>query len=249
MKRITEKIKPVSGFSHVIHLALTIILPLLVYILVRLNLVQLAIALVVLSKWRILSLRPRYWPVLIRTNAADLIVGISLIIFMVNSGSSLVQLIWAVAYALWLVLIKPSTTVLGVSLQAFIAYVAGLVAVYMEWGASTALALMIMTWLVCYSAVRHFFSSFDEPHANFLANAWALFGASLAWLLSHWLLYYQAFSQVTLLLVVLGFGLATIYYLEQTDRLSTLLRRQIVFIMLAVVIIALVFSNWGDKTI
>lgn len=249
MRRVTAKLRPVSGFSHLFHLFLTVLLPLLMYVLVRLNLVQLAVILVFLSKWRMFSVRPRYWMALFRANAVDIIVGISTIIFMVNTNSGLLQLIWAVAYAMWLVLIKPSASLLGVSIQALIAFIAGLMAVYLEWGGSSALLIMVMTWLICYSVARHFFTSFDEPHAPFLANTWALFGASLSWLLSHWLLYYQAISQVTLLLVVLGFGLATLYYLDKTDRLSILLRRQIVFVMIAVVIITLVFSDWGDKTI
>lgn len=249
MRRLTDKIKPVSGFSHVFHLMLTVVLPMLVYVLVRLSLVQFALAIVILSKWRIFSVRPRYWPALIRTNAVDLIVGISTIIFMTSTNSALMQLIWAVAYAMWLVLIKPSSSTFGVSAQSFVAFLYGLVAAYMEWGAASSVVLLLLTWVVCYSVARHYLSSFDEPHAPFLANIWALFGASLAWLLSHWLLYYTVFSQVTLLLVVIGFGLATLYYLETNDRLSVLLRRQIIFIMSAVIIIALVFSDWGDKTI
>lgn len=249
MKRVTDKLKPVSGFSHIFHLLLTVILPLSVYVLVRLNLVQLAIILVILSKWRIFSVRPRYWLPLVRANAVDLIVGISTIILMINTSSALIQLTYTVAYAMWLVLIKPISSVFGISLQAFIAFIYGLVAIYAEWGGSMAGVLMVMTWLVCYSVARHFFSSFNETHASFLSNAWAFFGASLSWILSFWLLYYQAFSQVALLLIVLGFGFATLYYLEQSDRLSKLLRRQIIFIMIAVVIITLVFSDWGDKII
>lgn len=249
MKRVTDKIKPVSGFSHIFHLLLTVILPLLVYVLVRLNLVQLAIILVFLSKWRIFSVRPRYWLPLVRANAVDLIVGVSTIIFMVNTSSGLIQLIWTVAYASWLVLIKPSSSVFGISLQAFIAFIYGLLAVYLEWGGSTVAVLMVMTWIVCYSIARHFFTSFNEPHSSFLSNAWALFGASLSWVTSFWLLYYQVFSQVMLLLIVLGFGLATLYHLNQADKLSKLLRRQIIFIMIAVVIITLVFSDWGNKIV
>ncbi len=249
MRQLPAKLRPVSGFSHVFHLFLTVLLPLLVYILVRLNLVPLAVILVILSKWRMFSVRPRHWPAIFRANAVDIIVGISVIVFMVNTSSGLLQLIWAVAYALWLVLIKPSATVFGVSSQALIAFVAGLMAVYLEWGGSTNLIIMIMTWLICYSVARHFFTSFDEPHAPFLSNAWAFFGAGLSWILSYWLLYYQAISQVSLLLIVLGFGLATLYYLDKTDRLSALLRRQIIFVMLAVVVITLAFSNWGDKAL
>ena len=249
MKRVTDKIKPISGFSHVFHLFLTVIMPLLVYVLIRLNLVQLAIAIVILSKWRIFSVRPRYWLPLIRANAVDLIIGISTIIFMVNTSSALIQLIWAVAYALWLVLVKPSSSIFGISLQAFLAFLYGLVAVYLEWGGSTALVIMFMTWIVCYSVARHFFSGFEEKHASFLSNAWGLFGASLSWILSFWLIYYQAFSQVALILIVLGFGLASLYYLDQTDRLTTLIRRQVIFMMIAVIIITLIFLDWGNKII
>ena len=144
MKRVTDKIKPVSGFSHILHLLLTVVLPLSVYVLIRLNLVPLAIILVILSKWRIFSVRPRYWLPLIRANAVDLIVGISTIVLMVNTSSALIQLIWAVAYAMWLVLIKPSSSVFGISMQAFVAFLYGLVAVYLEWGGSTAAVLMVM---------------------------------------------------------------------------------------------------------
>lgn len=249
MKQVAKKIKPVGGFSQIFHIALTVVLPLLIYVLVRLSLAQLAILFVVLSKWRIFSVRPRYWFMLLKANAVDITVGVSTIIFMVNTNSALLQLLWAAGYAVWLVLLKPSSNVLGISLQALVAFIYGLSAVYLEWGASSVLVLMLLTWAVCYIAASHFFSSFNERHALFLAHSWALFGASLAWVLSHWLLYYQVFSQVTLLLTVLGFGLATLYYLQKTDRLSTLLRRQIVFIMLAVVIITLVFSDWSDKTI
>lgn len=250
MKRVTSKLKPVSGFSQIFHLLLTVVLPLTIYILIRLSLVQLALALIVLSKWRIFSVRPRYWLPLIRTNAVDLIVGFSTIILMINTSSALMQLIWATAYAMWLILIKPSSSLFGVSVQAFVAFVYGLIAVYMEWGGSTSVAIMVMTWLVCYSVARHFFSSFDEPHVAFLSNVWGLFGAALSWILSFWLLYHQVFSQVALLLVVIGFGLATLYYLKQTEHLSVNLRRQIVTVMIiAVFVITFVFSDWSSKIV
>jgi hypothetical protein len=249
MKRVTDKIKPISGFSHVLHLFLTVLLPLVVYVLIRLNLVQLAVIIIVLSKWRMFSVRPRYWLAIIRANSVDIIVGISTVIFMINTSSGLMQLIWAVAYAMWLVLIKPSASLFGVSMQALVAFIYGLSAVYLEWGASEGIILLLMTWLISYAVARHFFTAFEESHASFLANIWALFGACLAWLMSHWLLYYQVVSQVTLLLVVLGFGLATLYYLDKTDKLSSWLKRQVVFVMLMVVVITLAFSDWGDKIV
>lgn len=240
MKQITKKLRPTGGFSHVLHLLLTIVLPIAVYVLIRLNLVPLAVIVVLVSKWRIFSVRPRYWLPLIRANAVDIIFALSTIIFMINTSSGLIQMIWAVAFALWLVLIKPSSSVFGISMQAFIAMIYGLVAVYVEWGGSTAVVIMLMTWLVAYSTAQHFLSSFDETHNNFLAHAWALFSASLAWLLSHDLLYFQVFSQVTLLLVILGFGLATLYYLNKIDKLSRVVKAELLFMMIVVVILNLI---------
>ena len=69
------------------------------------------------------------------------------------------------------------------------------------------------------------------------------------WVLGHWLLFYGIVAQPTLLLVILGYGLAALYYLDHFDKLSTVIRRQFVFIMIAVVVIVLTLSNWGDKIV
>jgi hypothetical protein len=39
------------------------------------------------------------------------------------------------------------------------------------------------------------------------------------------------------------------YYLDHEDRLSKGVRRQMVFIILAVVLVILAFSDWGDKVV
>ncbi len=78
---------------------------------------------------------------------------------------------------------------------------------------------------------------------------WGYSAAALVWLLGHWLLFYGFLAQPVLLLTVIGLGSASLYYLEETDRLSILLRRQVVFIMLAVIVVVLIFSDWGDKVV
>lgn len=196
-----------------------------------------------------LAVKPRHWPANVRANAVDITVGLSLLIFMAHSSSQALQLFWAVIYGVWLVVIKPRSTIASVSVQALVSMFLGLTAVFLNWGEASTFILVILTWLVCYSAARHFFTSFDEPLSRYLANSWAYFGAALTWLLSHWLLFYGAISQPTLLLSVIGFSLASIYYLDHEDKLSTLLRRQLVFVMVAIVIIVLAFSNWGDKAV
>jgi hypothetical protein len=103
--------------------------------------------------------------------------------------------------------------------------------------------------MICYTAARHFFTSFDESLTRFLSHFWAFFAAALFWILGHWLIFYSIVSQPTLLLTVLSVGLACLYYLEKQDRLTNVLRRQIVFVMIAIVVIVIALSDWGDKAI
>lgn len=246
---MVRNLKPKSGFSHFFHIALNALLPALVFVLIRMHFVQLAIALILLSKWRMFAVRPRYWPANIRANAVDIIVGVSLVIFMSHSASASWQLLWAIAYGAWLILIKPGSSILKVSIQAGIAQLCGFMALFLAWGDAPLGGLVVAAWVMSYLAARHFMSSFDEPHNSLYAHTWGYFASALTWLLGHWLLFYGVLAQPTLLLTVIGFGLAALYYLDHADRLSLLLRRQFVFIMAMIVVVVLVLSDWGDKAI
>lgn len=249
MQAKLQKIKPKNGVAHVFHLALVISLPILVYIAVRIHFAQVALLLILISKWRMFAVKPRHWPANIRANAIDIIVGVSLLIFMVQSGSQMFQLVWALAYAIWLLFIKPGSQVWAVGAQALIGQFLGLTALFLRFGDINAGFLIIASWGICYLAARHFLAAFDEPQTRLLAYLWGYFAGALVWILSHWLLFYGPIAQVTLMINVIGFGLGTLYYLAETDRLSKFFQRQIVFIMLAVIVILIVFSDWGDKTI
>lgn len=249
MRPLITKIKPAKGFSKVIYIFFNALLPIVVFALVRTDFTQLALAIILLSKWRMLAVRPRFWPANFRANAIDIIVGISFLLFMINSGSQLMQLAWTVGYIIWLVVLKPATNTLLISLQAFIGLMAGLMALFVSWSDGPLYGLVLLTGLVCYLSARHFFDSFDEPYAKLLSYFWGYFGAALIWVLGHWLLYYSIVSQPVLLLGALSFGLGTLYYLDHKDRLSVGLRRQFVFIMFAVIFIVLIFSDWGDKIV
>ncbi len=226
-----------------------VLLPLVVFVLVRTDFVQPALVIVLLSKWRMFAVRPRFWPANIRANAVDIIVNVSLLLFMINSTSQLVQLVWAAVYIAWLVILKPASSPIMISVQALVGMASGLMAIFTGWGDGPLYGLVLTTGLVCYLAARHFFDSFDEPYAKLLSYMWGYFGSALVWVLGHWLLYYGIVAQPVLLLLAIGFGLATLYYLDHHDRLSVGVRRQVVFIMIAVVLIVIIFSDWGDKIV
>lgn len=247
--RIAARIKPVSGFSHFVHLALNGLLPALLFILVRVGFVQIGLALILLSKWRMFAVRPRHWLANIRANSVDILVGVSVLILMANSMSSGSQLSFALFYGVWLIVIKPRSSILMTALQAGIAQLISLMALFTAWSNAPTYVLVLAAWIICFSVARHFFISFDESLTKLFAYLWGYFGAALVWVLSHWLLFYGFMAQPTLLLSVIAFSLATLYYLEKTDRLSTLLRRQFIFVMIAIVVIVIAFSDWGDKAI
>lgn len=247
--RKIKKIKPKNGLAHVLHLVLVFLLPISVYVTVRTSIPQLGLLFILASKWRMFAVKPRHWPASFRANAIDILVGVSLLVFMMQSGSTMFQLVWTLAYIIWLLVIKPRSEVWAVAAQALIGQFLAMTALFLRFGGANVGILVVATWLICYLAIRHYLASFDEPLTRLLSYLWAYFAAALVWLLSHWLLFYGPIAQVTLLINAIGFGLATLYYLEETDRLSIFYRRQIIFIMLAVVVILVVFSDWGDKTI
>jgi hypothetical protein len=152
-------------------------------------------------------------------------------------------------YAIWLIVIKPASGRLMISVQAMLGQLAALMALFVAWTDGPIYGLTLIAGIICVMAARHFFDAFDEPYSRLLAYAWGYFGAALVWLLGHWLIFYGFISQPTLLLSIIGYGLAGMYYLDHEDKLSPGIRRQLVFIMVAVVVVILTFSDWGDKVV
>ena len=251
MRPLIAKLKPASGFSRVVHIGFNLLLPLIVFILVRINFIQLALIVILLSKWRMFAVRPRFWAANVRANAVDIIVGVSILTFMIHSDGQLWQFLWATMYGVWLVWIKPAAGTLMISVQATIGLLCGLMALFVAWAAGPLYGLVLATGLICYLSAHHFFDSFDEPYSRLLAYIWGYFGAALVWVLGHWLLFYfnGIVAQPVLLLLAIGYGLAALYYLDHHGRLSKVVRQQFIFIMLAIVAIIVLFSDWGNKIV
>lgn len=247
--QLPARIKPVKGFSHTAHIALTFMLPILAYILVRTDFVGPAILLVFLSKWRMFAVRPRYWMANLISNGIDITAAIAFILFMASTASTWWQLFWAGLYAAWLVWLKPRYDVLSVSAQAMIGQLLGLAVLYLKFGDTSLLALVAGTWLIAYISARHFLTSFEESYAPLLAHVWGYFAAGLAFILAHWLLFYGSIAQIIVILTTIGYGLAAIYYLDATDKITPTLQKQLLGIMGAILLIVLVLSDWSGATV
>ncbi|MDB5167996.1 MAG: rane protein of unknown function [Candidatus Saccharibacteria bacterium] len=172
-----------------------------------------AFALVLLSKWRILAVRPRYWFVNILTNLVDLIVSLSIVILIYTAGGAIgLQIVLTALYIAWLLYVKPKSKRSFVAIQAGAAVflgVSALMTVSYDWIASLVVLAM---WLIGYSAARHVVSSYDEPHASFYSLVWGLVFAELGWLAYHWTFAYAIpgagdikLSQVALISLAISF--------------------------------------------
>lgn len=249
VKMLVEKIRPGRGFAHIFHLLLVGLLPVVVYLLVRLEFNTVALLAILLSKWRMFAINPRHWLAHIRTNAVDITASLSFLTFMIEAGSMSAQLVWLIIYELWVLWLKPASSSLLVGLQALIGQFVGLSALFIAFQDVPLYVFVVGVAAITYFSARHFFGGFEEENANLYSWIWCFFSTSLAWLLGHWLLFYGPIAQPAVLLSVIGYGLVTLYYLDETDRLSTLIQRQVLFVMIAVVVVIIAFSNWGDKVI
>lgn len=249
MLRLPDKIKPARGFSHALHIGLNALLPVLTFVLVRIEFVSLAILLIFLSKWRMFAVRPRYWLANAVASGVDIVVSVSLVILMANTSSDWWQLFWVLAYGIWLIWLKPRSDVLSVSAQAMVGQLLGLAVLFLKFGDASLAVLVASTWGITYLAARHFFTSFEEPHVALLAHAWAYFSAGLTFTLGHWLLFYGNVAQIIVLLTTIGYSLAALYYLDSVERLSRAIRRQLLAIMSAIVVIVIILSDWTGSTI
>lgn len=251
---LSARIKPTRGFSHVIHITLNGLLPILAFILVRINLVPLAILLVVLAKWRIFAVRPRYWVANVVSNGIDITVSVSFILFMASTASTWWQIFWVLSYAGWLIYLKPRYDVFSVSAQAMAGQLLGLTVLYLKFGDTSLVWLVLGTWAITYLAARHFLTSFEESYAPLLAQIWGYFGAGLAFILGHWIWYYGDVAQITALITIIGYGLASLYYLDASDKVRNNLKRQLIATMVAVLLVIFILSffvqhEWTGATV
>jgi len=255
MKRLSSStIRPKRGFAHVAHIFLTALLPVVLLVFIRMGFPLLAVALLLLSKWRMFAVRARYWYSNLLANAVDIIVGLSFLSFVHSAESLSFQLVWVVLYVGWLVLLKPRSDSLSVTAQAFIAQAVGLAMAGRELVhlyhvdiplLSPEFLFILAVWVICYTSARHFLTVFEDEDTDMLAALWAFGISGLAWILSHWFLLYKGYvPQLAVIASLLGYGLGAIYYLDQKERLSQrVLRQYVLFIVIGLVVI-IALSDW-----
>lgn len=178
-----------------------------------------AFVLVLLGKWRILAVRPRFWFKNIQSNMVDIIVGLSTVVLLyASTGAVIVQVALAVLYAAWLLFIKPKSKQKYVVFQAGVATFLGVTTLAMISYSWPATAVVLVMWVIGYTSARHILSHYHEDDRTLLAMVWGLIVAEIGWLTYHWNFAYNlpglagiGLSQAALITVVIGFMVQQVY--------------------------------------
>lgn len=254
-----------SFISELVYTILNIALAVAVLLAVRYTgSIGFAILIVLLSKWRIFAVRPRYWWANLRSNMVDLIVSMSIVLHMYTINTTTVlsegtQLVLLVAVTLlyigWLLFIKPRSKRVYICVQAATAVFLGSAALFTvtyNWPVSIVVGGM---WLIGYTAARHVLSSYDdETHSLFLSLAWGLVLAEIGWVAYHWAIAYPLpilpslmLPQVAIIVTLLSFLAFKVYnsfYHHAKIRMSDVLL-PLLFTISIIIVLLVVFNRVG----
>lgn len=244
--KIVPRIKPGSRSASILHTIYIVFFASIIFAITiqPIGLPLVAVTILLLGKWRMVAVKPRHWLTNIRANLVDIGIGISTVIFLNGTDQFYLQVIYGVMYVIWLTLVKPRSSALFVSIQATIAQLVMLIALYGTFSNSSVLALVILTWLICYACARHFFSSFEEIDGRLMAHIWGIFGAEMSWILSHWMIAYGPLPQIAILLTVIGYSFAIGYYLHATRGIKASQRNQLIVMTTVMLIVIIFLTKW-----
>ena len=175
-----------------LNIALAIAVTLIVY---YTSSILLAIIAVIISKWRIFAVRPRYWWANLRSNMVDFTVHISLVIHMYGVHVSAlpentkipIMAALTLLYIGWLLFLKPRSRRAAVIAQAGVAIFLGSTALFTAWYDWPVSVVVLGMWVIGFTSAQHALSSFDkETHNIFLSLFWGFVLAELSWAAYHW---------------------------------------------------------------
>jgi hypothetical protein len=208
-------------------------LPAAIYILIQnFSLYSVAIILVILSKWRVFMVKPRFWLDNIKANGVDFIFGFSVVAIMyligrggildslaVSSKVMYLRLFGAFVYALWLVVIKHFSSKMGIAVQSYLAVVSGLIAAFWYLAFTSQIVVGIAVILIISAASYHIRLSYqDASEGNKLSLMWLLITSYCLTFLFNYMSSYSVLGSFILtssglLLTVNFIGFETTYYL------------------------------------
>lgn len=203
-----------SRVSETVYIALNIGLAVAMYVIVSTSQSPwLALLVLLVSKWRVLAVRPRFWFANLVANMVDIIVGASVVVLLASSqGHTITQLLITGLYIVWLLIIKPRSRRSYVAFQAAVAVFVGITSLSILSYAWDAVFFVLCMWVIGYVVARHVLGSYEEVHTTLYSMVMGFAFAELGWIGFHWLMAYPIpssgsiqFSQLALFVVLLCF--------------------------------------------
>lgn len=215
----------------------------------------LAYGLVLLSKWRVFAVRPRFWLANLQTNLVDTIFSLSMVtLIWQNTGNFTLQLFMTVLFAGWLILLKPSSKRFWVIMQAGLTQFVSLSALFALAYSLPDSLVVILGGAIGYVVARHIIHVYNEEHEDVVVSlAWALILAELTWLTYFWTVAYTPLkiTQIGIISSLLGYMVLVVYnYLYHKEQ-GSIMRRDLtmpVAFALTGIALILIFFNFFDPT-
>ena len=241
--------------SSILHVAMNILLGVgSILITVATGSWIIGVILVIISKWRVFAVRPRYWGVNIISSLVDFIVGISFVMIAYCSGSAFlpVHAVLAVGYTIWLVLIKPRSSEVAAEIQSLIAVFLGTSAVTMLFASYESIFMVAACFVIGFAASHHILVQSEANDFSLTTISCGLINAEIAWLSNSWLIVY-AFGntgiivpQISIILTIFSFVSNRVFKsaIKHDGKISLAeVATPVIFSVLIIAIIVIWFSN------
>ncbi|MDR1197088.1 MAG: hypothetical protein LBL08_02335 [Candidatus Nomurabacteria bacterium] len=181
-----------------------------------------AIALVVVSKYRIFAVKPRFWIPNLLSNLTDFIFCAGIVVLVWGAGQSAVetwslvyQIVLTTLYAVWLIVLKPLTKPAPVLLQAGISQFVGLMALFSVASQIPAPLAVLICFGIGFSVARHVLMLHKEPQYTIIALMWAIIVAELGFISFHWTITYGMglvkIPEIAVIITILSFVIEKFY--------------------------------------
>ena len=216
-----------SFLSEVLYIGLNVVFAIAIaVVMLTTGSIAFAIALVLVSKWRVLAVRTRYWLANVQANLVDFIASLSVVFMlysvviadMSDTRKLILTGVLTALYIAWLLVLKPRSTRRAMAAQAAVALFFGVSALYTfsySWPVSV---VVIFMWLIGYAVARHVLSAYDEDRLTLLSLIWGLVIAEIGWVAYHWTVGYALpglpglyVPQAAIIILCAGFVALKIY--------------------------------------
>ncbi len=151
------------------------------------------VLLVLLSKWRVVAVRPRYWILNIKSNLVDFTVGVSLALLVYMAGTDGLNawhIILTVIYIIWLIGVKPRSETIMTEIQSLCAVFFGTFATTLITTNNDPLMGVLICFVIGYGASRHVLMQGEEHDYTLTTFIFGIMMAELYWIFYHWSIVY-----------------------------------------------------------